>query len=457
LQLSFRSGLILSALIGILSLSLSAIAFRGQPGFAALTFGYFGDTARMLHTRSLADLDPDRLVQSGRAPLRDPFADRSMNASEPFGYNLVLAVPMAAGLNAISAGLLVNLASAFASLILVYLIAALFFSPPVALLAAAVAALNPLLLRDNFILGPESVFVLVTLVAIYVVSSRLAAYDKPSMSKAAVLGLFIVLPVFIRYIGIVAAAAGAVVYIAGTWRHRRERGYLGDVSMFFLVPGLLFGLLLAHNVRVSGVISGHPIGVTPAYTFGEASERVLSMTCVYAKIPLPLVSSGSQMDRVAKFGELAAMSFALLLLWISAVRPKTRMVVWSLLGYELLLAISESITRIDALSPRVYLSHRSAAGPWSLPRGRRSLVEVQGKAPSCWSLRHPPAYLSFSRCAWTAGCVGSEGFVRLFAADDRSSHWHFVSRRGCCGKSLRSTAYFVQKRSAPARPAIFRQ
>ena len=347
--LSFRSGLILSIILALFSLTFSALVVRCHISFASLTYGYLTDTVRMVREGNLSSFDPDRLVQGTRFPFADPLSDRAMNASDPFGYNISLALPLLLHIDPINCALLVNIISIVLSVVVFYLICALLFQPTVALGASAVFALNRLFLQINYDLGPEPLFLLTTLAATFFLLKRYINYDRPSVRVAISLGVLATLPVYVRYIGIVFTFISILFIIGETFVRRKIKGVFRETLAIIATSATLVILLLAHNYAASGVLSGHPIGVSPAYTFPQALFHMLADIYRDAGFPLSVFFE-SNVSVIVAF--LVSTVFLLVLLLASVRYRNIRLFAWFTSAYVIAFAVSESITRIDLIDVR---------------------------------------------------------------------------------------------------------
>ena len=345
LVLTFRSGLILSIILAFLSLALSALMLRCNISFGALTYGYLADTVRMVHTGNLNNFDPDRLAQATRFPFADPLSSRTMNACD----NIALALPLLLRIDPIICALLVNIFPIVLSIVLFYSTCSLLFRPTVALSASAVFAFNRLCIANNAILAPEPLFVFAILAATFFLLRRYVNYNHPSVRIAILLGALITLPVYIRYIGIVFTMVSILYVIGETFARRRTNGIFREAFALMATSATLVALLMAHNYAASGVLSGHPMGIVPAYGFPQALFRMLVDTCVDSKLPLPVFLVPPALE-VIPF--LISASFLLFLL-LASVRNRTiRLFAWFTVAYEIAFAVAESITRIDIISER---------------------------------------------------------------------------------------------------------
>ncbi|MGB9407563.1 MAG: glycosyltransferase family 39 protein [Terracidiphilus sp.] len=347
--LSFRSGLILSIILALLSLTLSALIVRGHISIGSLTYGYLTDTVRMVREGNLSSFDPDRLVQGTRFPFADPLSDRAMNASDPFGYNIALALPLLLRIDPINCALLVNIISIVLSIVVFYLICALLFQPTAALGASVIFALNRLFLQINYNLGPEPIFVLTILAATFFLLKRYINYNRPSVRIAISLGVLVTLPVYVRYIGIVFTFIAILFILGETFIRRKTKGVFRETLALIATSAILVILLMAHNYAASGVLSGHPIGISPAYTFPQALFHML--VDIYSDTGLPLSAFfGPYVSVIIAF--LVSTVFLLVLLLASVRYRNVRLFAWFTSAYVIAFAVSESITRIDLIDVR---------------------------------------------------------------------------------------------------------
>jgi hypothetical protein len=326
----------------------SALTIRWQISFGSLTYGYLTDTVRMVQDGNISNFNPDRLVQSTRFPFIDPSSLRAMNASEPFGYNLALAVPLLLGIDPTNCALLINIISIVLSILFIYLICTLLLPPATSFGATAVIALNWLFLKINCRLGPEPLFVFTMLAATFFLLKRYINYNRPSARNAILLGVLATLPVYIRYIGIVFTFISILFVIVETCIRRKTKGIYRESLALITTPGTLVILLISYNYAASGVYSGHPIGISPAYTFPRALYYIVSGICLDTVFPFILYKS-----RISSIIAFFVSTALLLVLLQASVRYRTvRLFAWFTSAYVMALAIAESITRIDLISER---------------------------------------------------------------------------------------------------------
>ena len=348
--LSFRSGFILSIILALFSLALSALIPRCHISISTLTYGYLADTVHMVRDGNLNNSDPDWLVQGTRFPFADPLNNRAMNAVEPFGYNMVLAPPVFLRIDPIHCALLVNIISISLSIVLFYFICAFWFRPAAALGISAIFAFNPLFLQVNSVLALEPLFVFTTLAATFFLLRRYINYNRPSVGIAILLGFLVTLPVYVRYIGIVFTAVSIFYVISETFLRRETKGVFREAFALIATSATLVVVLIAHNYAVSGVASGNPIGLTPAYTFSGALFHMLTDICMDSRFPLPIFFLSYSLRIIPSF-LISAVLLSVLLL--ASVRYRAlRIFAWFTGAYVIAFAVAESITRIDLINGR---------------------------------------------------------------------------------------------------------
>ncbi|MGP0082532.1 MAG: hypothetical protein ACLP0B_02720 [Steroidobacteraceae bacterium] len=276
---------------------------------------------------------------------------------EPIGYALILFPLLSAGLGPLVSALAVTIVGNFLSLALLGLITYEIFERRYrwAVLSCVIYIFQYGILGCYQKLWVESVFTASVLFMYWVMLTfwYSARSRRLSFSSIGILSISISLPTYLRYVGIAFIAAAFIFLLADSLlvraRTLREALIVIVLSSMLLVPQFLGNALWARS------ITGHPVGVTPGYTFPEALWGFLYYTGVYTFVPLPKALPGSLTWLSIPYEALLVAFVVCVLIalaFISLYMEKLRFCLFCIVMYIVAFSVAESITRIDNLQFR---------------------------------------------------------------------------------------------------------
>jgi len=267
----------------------------------------------------------------------------------PPGYSMLIALGIKLGLAPLTAAWVISVLSFGGAAALVFFITRRLTNPFFGLVATGVFVFHVHNLVWANMAMPEMLLVFTMLSGIAMLqlwlSSGSTGWSRRSAALSVAAGAVLAAPFWVKYTGIVIPGVGVMAGAVVAVRHPERRIdalLLFASTLCFMLP------IPIRNLVFGGSLTGHPYGITPAYTFTAALSTLLRY----------IQSDWFPFLREHVSGEmlLVVTSIVLAVLTLAGARRIATMAVSVVpLIYLLLFAFLESHTRIDLISTRFVL------------------------------------------------------------------------------------------------------
>jgi hypothetical protein len=319
-------------LIIVAALLLPLIAVRFHHTFGPATYDLMRDARRLVEGGGIAVLMPE----------------------EPPGYPLLLAQLFAAGVDPMLAGMLISLFAFVVSVVAAHRLLGLTLERWV-LPATLVFLLQERLLSHATQAWVEGAYVASTLLALLVFgvmhrnNYRLPARLHPAV-YVSVFSCVVAAPIWFRHVGLLIPVSVCTALLLGALR-TKDRLAIRHCLLVAAGTACLTVAPLVHAYRLTGTLTGHPVGLAPGYTFIEALQAMVLQTGLDGfGVPFRI---SEQLQAAAPSLFFAITVIVLFWLLVTLDRsPLPRLIAFNIFAYLFLFAYWESSTRLDVVSMR---------------------------------------------------------------------------------------------------------
>jgi hypothetical protein len=310
--------------IGLIHLAIGLFVNRFHIGFSAMEFGMLSEASNLKAGGSILSLWP----------------------GEPYGYSILLWLLSTIVGTTINSAIIIALFSSFFSGAIFYLIASELFDKKWAIISSIVFLFQYQQIAHTLYLWVEAPFATLILCYLYVIIlAKKADYPPHLCLFGAILSSILF---NLRYIGAIFVLLYALDMIAAYYSRRINFKYLtgyGLVCLFICMP------LLYRNYILTGHLSGHPVGLTPAYTFFGAFYELLIQLGIFGLtwFPASFWSAGQLFTVPLVVFIFMIMAFAIS---VSHAIRDTRFPAYILPFYIVSFSVAEASTRLDLIHYR---------------------------------------------------------------------------------------------------------
>lgn len=303
--------------------ALGLMAVRWHFGVGSVTYILLGQAAALGAGKSVLALDP----------------------AEPFGYPAIIDLLSFLDHDLVTVALIVSVAANAAAMFFVLAIAARLLTVFSFICLALILVTQHQILSHMTVIWAESMFVLSVVIFLFM---YMVCFVEKRYNYLLLCAICSTMPFYIRYIGIFTA----VIFVIHSLILLFDRKISFRIcSAVMALCAVLIAPTIIRNLTVTGGVTGHAIGVAPAYTFFAALREFfyqLAQFLVFDLSQLPARESAI-LNSMMTYCALVAIIFGIHLAW--AKREPAGVFVAPFL-YIFLFAVAESITRIDLIGYR---------------------------------------------------------------------------------------------------------